>query len=35
MITRHLSEKSDAWATGAMFYILFFEKLHWKDQYDC
>jgi len=34
MITRHLNKKSDAWAAGVMFYILFFEKLPWKDQYD-
>jgi serine/threonine protein kinase len=34
MITRHLHKKSDAWAAGVMFYILFFEKLPWKDQYD-
>jgi len=34
LITRHLHKKSDAWAAGVMFYILFFEKLPWKDQYD-
>jgi serine/threonine protein kinase len=34
MITRHLNKKSDAWAAGVMFYILFFEKLPWEDQYD-
>jgi serine/threonine protein kinase len=34
MITRHLHKKSDAWAAGVMFYILFFEKLPWKDQYE-
>ena len=34
MMARHLHKKSDAWAAGVMFYILFFEKLPWADQYD-
>jgi serine/threonine protein kinase len=34
MVSRHLHKKSDAWAAGVMFYILFLEKLPWKDQYD-
>lgn len=34
LMKRHLHKKSDAWAAGVMFYILFFEKLPWKDQYD-
>lgn len=34
MISRHLNKKSDAWAAGVMFYLLFFERLPWKDQYD-
>jgi serine/threonine protein kinase len=34
MIARHLNKKSDAWAAGVMFYILFFETLPWKDQFD-
>lgn len=34
VITRHLHKKSDAWAAGVMFYILFFDRLPWKDQFD-
>jgi len=34
LMKRHLHKKSDAWAAGVMFYILFFEQLPWKDQYD-
>ncbi|CAF1675354.1 unnamed protein product, partial [Didymodactylos carnosus] len=32
VMSRHLHKKSDAWAAGVMFYILFFETLPWKDQ---
>ncbi|CAF4531641.1 unnamed protein product [Rotaria socialis] len=34
VIARHLHKKSDAWAAGVMFYILFFERLPWTDQFD-
>jgi serine/threonine protein kinase len=34
LVSRRLHKKSDAWAAGVMFYVLFFEKLPWKDQID-
>ncbi|CAF3831980.1 unnamed protein product [Rotaria sp. Silwood1] len=34
VMARHLHKKSDAWAAGVMFYILFFERLPWQDQFD-
>lgn len=34
LVSRHLHKKSDAWAAGVMFYLLFCGKLPWKDQYD-
>ena len=34
LIKKHLHKKSDARAAGVMFYILFFQKLSWADQYD-
>jgi serine/threonine protein kinase len=34
VMSRHLHKKSDAWAAGVMFYILFFEKFPWKDEFD-
>lgn len=32
VMSRHLHKKSDAWAAGVMFYVLFFQQLPWKDQ---
>ena len=32
VMSRHLHKKSDAWAAGVMFYVLFFGQLPWKDQ---
>ena len=34
VMTRHLHRKSDAWAAGVMFYILFFNRLPWTDQFE-
>ncbi|CAF1103268.1 unnamed protein product [Adineta steineri] len=34
IISRHLHKKSDAWAAGVMFYVLFFGKVPWKDEHD-
>ena len=34
IMARHLHKKSDAWAAGVMFYILFFERLPWRDQFE-
>jgi serine/threonine protein kinase len=34
VMTRHLHKKSDAWAAGVMFYVLFFERLPWSDQFE-
>ena len=34
LVCRHLHKKSDAWAAGVMFYLLFCGQLPWKDQYD-
>ena len=33
-MARYLHKKSDAWAAGVMFYILFLRTFPWKDQYD-
>jgi serine/threonine protein kinase len=34
LVSRHLHKKSDAWAAGVMFYLLFCGELPWKDQFD-
>jgi serine/threonine protein kinase len=34
LVSRHLHKKSDAWAAGVMFYLLFTGSLPWKDQFD-
>ncbi|CAF1446405.1 unnamed protein product [Adineta steineri] len=34
IISRHLHKKSDVWAAGVMFYLLFCGQLPWEDQYD-
>ncbi|UJR11097.1 hypothetical protein I4U23_015279 [Adineta vaga] len=34
IMSRHLHKKSDAWAAGVMFYVLFFEKFPWKNEAD-
>ncbi|CAF1018011.1 unnamed protein product [Rotaria sordida] len=34
LISRRLHKKSDAWAAGVMFYLLFCGGLPWKDQYE-
>ncbi|UJR08379.1 hypothetical protein I4U23_012650 [Adineta vaga] len=34
LVTRHLHKKSDAWAAGVMFYLLFCGGLPWKDIYE-
>lgn len=34
IMARHLHKKSDAWAAGVLFYILFFERFPWKDQFE-
>jgi serine/threonine protein kinase len=34
LVSRHLHKKSDAWAAGVMFYLLFTGQLPWKDQFD-
>lgn len=34
LVSRHLHKKSDAWAAGVMFYLLFCGGLPWKDQYE-
>jgi serine/threonine protein kinase len=34
VMARHLHKKSDAWAAGVMFYILFFDRLPWRDQFE-
>lgn len=31
LVSRHLHKKSDAWAAGVMFYLLFCGELPWKD----
>jgi serine/threonine protein kinase len=34
LISRRLHKKSDAWAAGVMFYLLFLAKLPWEDAQD-
>ena len=34
VIARRLHKKSDAWAAGVMFYVLFLEKWPWEDEHD-
>jgi serine/threonine protein kinase len=34
LISRRLHKKSDAWAAGVMFYLLFFADLPWEDPHD-
>ncbi|CAF1319611.1 unnamed protein product [Rotaria sp. Silwood1] len=34
LVSRHLHKKSDVWAAGVMFYLLFCGELPWKDQAD-
>ena len=34
LVSRHLHKKSDAWAAGVMFYVLFFERFPWKDEFE-
>ncbi|CAF4857248.1 unnamed protein product [Rotaria sp. Silwood1] len=34
IMSRRLHKKSDAWAAGVMFYLLFCGGLPWKDQYE-
>ncbi|CAF4386598.1 unnamed protein product, partial [Rotaria sp. Silwood2] len=34
LMSRHLHKKSDAWAAGVMFYLLFCGGLPWKDQFE-
>ncbi|CAF1281992.1 unnamed protein product [Rotaria sordida] len=34
LVSRHLHKKSDAWAAGVMFYLLFCGELPWKNQID-
>jgi serine/threonine protein kinase len=34
LVSRHLHKKSDAWAAGVMFYLLFCGELPWEDQSD-
>jgi serine/threonine protein kinase len=34
LISRRLHKKSDAWAAGVMFYLLFLGKLPWEDEYE-
>jgi serine/threonine protein kinase len=34
LISRRLHKKSDAWAAGVMFYLLFLGKLPWDDEHD-
>lgn len=34
LISRRLHKKSDAWAAGVMFYLLFLGKLPWDDPYE-
>ena len=34
LVSRRLHKKSDAWAAGVMFYLLFFESLPWQDEHD-
>ncbi|CAF2585786.1 unnamed protein product [Rotaria sp. Silwood2] len=34
LVSRHLHKKSDAWAAGVLFYLLFCGALPWKDQFE-
>jgi serine/threonine protein kinase len=34
LVSRRLHKKSDAWAAGVMFYLLFLGKLPWEDEHD-
>ncbi|CAF1614198.1 unnamed protein product, partial [Adineta ricciae] len=34
VMSRHLHKKSDAWAAGVMFYVLFFERFPWKNEFE-
>ena len=34
LIARRLHKKSDAWAAGVMFYVLFLEKFPWADEHE-
>ncbi|CAF1305889.1 unnamed protein product [Adineta steineri] len=34
LISRRLHKKSDAWAAGVMFYLLFLAKLPWEDEHE-
>ena len=34
LVSRRLHKKSDAWAAGVMFYLLFMRDLPWKDEHD-
>jgi len=34
LVSRRLHKKSDAWAAGVMFYLLFFASLPWEDEHD-
>ena len=34
LVSRRLHKKSDAWAAGVMFYLLFLRKLPWNDEHE-